>query len=131
MSRIAFAVLCTVALAGTGAGAPKDACVKVFQRQRACTDTFIPALVDLRVELDKPAGIAARAKAEGRQALINAALEEWKEDSKDEAIGKTCDRITANPKAGPMFAASEKCVAQATCGAFVECVIPLMRQQMR
>src|SRR5688500_6690327 len=66
-------------------------CVKSFQRQRECTSTFIPALVDLRVKLDKPSGIAGIDKAEGRTALVEQAMKEWSEDSKDEAIQSNCE----------------------------------------
>jgi hypothetical protein len=44
---------------------PKATCVAVLQRMRACSEPFIPALVDLRVRYDRPAGIAAAAAAEG------------------------------------------------------------------
>jgi hypothetical protein len=143
MYRVSLAVISVLAIAGCatqkesaggggGAPTPKDTCVKLFQRQRACTDTFIPALVDLRVSIDKPAGIADEAKkAGGRDALIAKAKEEWKTDSTDESIGKTCEKIAAAPNAGAMLAASEKCVAQPACGAFVDCIIPLMKKQMQ
>src|SRR5690349_12778655 len=62
-------------------------CVSFFQRQRECTAEFIPTLVAKRVELDKPAGIAAEDAANGRDALVAQANEEWKTDSTDEAIG--------------------------------------------
>ena len=34
-------------------------CVQGFQRARTCTDDYIPALVDARVKVDHPPGIAA------------------------------------------------------------------------
>ena len=72
MSKVILGVF-TVTLLAAGAfvteraeaAAPAaDACIKVFQRQRTCTEVFIPALVDLRVSLDKPKGFAARVKAD-------------------------------------------------------------------
>ncbi len=106
----------------------KAACVKLFERQRACTDAFIPALVDLRVELDKPAGIAAKAKENGgRDALIAKAKEEWKKDSEDAAISARCEQMAASPKAAGMMDASAKCLAPSECSAFTACIIPVMR----
>ena len=37
-----------------------DTCVAFFTHQRECGDDFLPALVALRVRLDRPAGIAAQ-----------------------------------------------------------------------
>lgn len=136
MSKIAWSVavvLCVAGLALAGSSAPSPAaqasCVKVFERQRACTDTFIPALVDLRVSLDKPAGIAASVKKDGRDTMISAALEEWKSDSTDAAIAKTCASMPA--ARATAMSSTEKCLDAANCQAFSECLIPLMRSTMR
>ncbi len=126
-------VLCVGELALAGSAAPTPAaqasCVKVFDRQRACTDTFIPALVDLRVSLDTPVGIAASVKKDGRDAMISAALEEWKSDSTDAAIAKTCASMPATR--APALTSMEKCLDAANCQAFSECLIPLMRSTIR
>ena len=124
--------VCSIAgLAGAAASAPSAAtqasCVKVFERQRACSDLFIPALVDLRVSLDKPAGIAAAVKKDGRQAMISTALEEWQSDSADAAIAKTCASMPGTSQLASSVTSMEKCLGAATCQAFSECVIPLMR----
>src|SRR5438067_7192500 len=79
-------------------------CVRLFQRQRTCTQDFIPALVDLRRSLDRPAGIAQG----DRQETIAAALEEWKSDSTDEAIGTTCDRMAPSLPSATV-ATSDRC----------------------
>ncbi len=132
MSRIALAVFSLTALTTfAGDKAAPNACVKVFERQRACTDTFIPALVDLRVELDKPAGISERAKTEGKEALVSVAKEEWKKDSADAAIAKTCQKMAASPKAAAMTSAYDQCLAATDCAAFTACVVPLMRSAMK
>lgn len=103
----------------------RASCVQLFQRQRACTDTFIPALVDLRRQLDQPAGIAAASREE----LIPQALEEWKSDSTDEAIGSQCDRLASELPA-PAISEAKRCVAFSACGEFVTCVMPLMREHL-
>ncbi len=134
-SLVVVAVLAvgSLAVAASPAADPaaQAACVKVFERERACTDTFIPALVDLRISIDKPAGMAEAAKKEGRERFIAVALEEWKGDSTDAAIAKTCAMISASPKAPAMVTASEKCVKADTCLAFTDCVIPVLRTSMR
>lgn len=141
MIRIAFAagaaalvaVLALNARPATAAASTsaKEACVKVFERQRACTTDFIPALVDLRASVDKPKGIAAEAaKPGGRDALIQQALSEWKNDSTDAAIDATCSRIASSPKAAGAKTMADSCVSSPDCPGFVKCVIPLMKQTL-
>ena len=117
--------LAGVAFAAGSAASPEQqaSCVKVFEKQRACTDSFIPALVDVRVSLDKPKGIAASAKSEGRDALVTAALAEWKNDSTDASIAKTC----ASMPGGAVTPQMEKCLAESSCTAFSQCLVPLLR----
>ncbi|MBL8951067.1 MAG: hypothetical protein JNK82_09840 [Myxococcaceae bacterium] len=103
----------------------RGTCVKLFERQRACSAEFIPALVDVRRGLDKPAGIA---KA-NRDELIAAAFAEWKSDSTDEAIGNTCDRM-AGKLPPPAVETARGCIAAGPCGEFVTCVTPLVRAQL-
>jgi len=132
----AVAVLAVVALNARPATAAanttaKEACVKVFERQRACTNDFIPALVDLRASIDKPKGIAAEAaKPGGRDALIKQALTEWKSDSTDAAIDQTCGRIANSPKSAGATQMADTCVSSPDCPGFVKCVIPLMKQTL-
>lgn len=103
----------------------RSACVQLFERQRACTDAFIPALVDLRRELDAPAGIAKMPRPD----VVAAAMEEWKVDSTDDAIAAQCDRL-APRLAAPAVAEARSCVAMGACGEFVRCVMPLTRAQL-
>jgi hypothetical protein len=130
---------CGGATAGTSgpkaaAQDPTAACVALFQRQRACTDTFIPALVDARVKLNVPAGIADDAKQQGgRDAIIAKAKEEWKEDSKDDAIKATCDRMVAAASDDEKQQVSEdgaSCVEKSSCDEFTTCVMPLVEAHL-
>ena len=105
----------------------RSTCVAVFERQRECTDAFIPALVDLRVRLDVPPGIAETDRKDGRDALVAIALEEWSHDSTDEAIAQTCEKMPANED---LKAKAKECLAKAGCGAFVECVMPLIQSHL-
>lgn len=107
-------------------------CVAVFERQRTCTDEFIPALVDLRIRLDVPPGIAEAASSEGRDALVAQAMEEWKADSTDEAIAQTCsESLNAPPEAQErMKQTANECLATDGCDAFVTCILPVLEQHL-
>lgn len=109
---------------------PKEACVQTFARQRECTDVFIPALVDLRVRIDRPAGIAAAAEKEGRDALVKTALEEWSNDSQDPAIDATCERMLSGGMGDKQKAIADRCLATADCQAFTDCVLPEIEQML-
>ena len=107
---------------------PHALCVQTFERQRACTDTFIPALVAARVEADQPAGIAAKDAEVGRDALVGMASEEWAQDSTDEAIAATCEKIAANVQPTEAeIAKAQACLAEEACGPFVDCSIELIK----
>lgn len=112
----------------TAAADPKASCVAVLQRMRTCTDQFIPALVDLRIRYDRPAGIAAPAAAKGRDALVAGAFKEWAVDSSDEHIAELCGDIDKKmtPALQELVDAGHGCLGQQTCDAAVACVIPLI-----
>ena len=105
-------------------------CVAVFQRQRECTDIFIPALVDARVRADVPPGVAQTDAEGGREALVAQALEEWKIDSTDEAIETMCGRMEGKIDDAELAQASD-CLAQDSCQAFTDCMIPLVEAHLR
>jgi hypothetical protein len=127
VTTVAAAVLLLPRLArATAAGPEKTACVQVFERQRACTDAFIPALVDARRSVDRPAGIAQV----DRNELITQALAEWKDDSKDEAIDATCTKLVLTSKGPATSQMAQSCLAQTGCDAFVQCVVPLLKQSL-
>ena len=105
-----------------------DTCVAAFRRQRECTDDYIPALVDARVRADRPAGIAAKDKEIGRDALVGLALDEWKDDSTEEAIDRTCTQITDDEAAGApeLVQQAEHCLAESECAAFSACAVDIV-----
>lgn len=105
-----------------------DTCVAAFRRQRECTDSYIPALVDARVRADKPAGIAAKDKEVGRDALVSMAMEEWKSDSTDEAIDQMCTRITNDQLDGApeLIERAQACLAETDCAAFSACAVDIV-----
>jgi hypothetical protein len=104
-----------------------EQCVLGFQRMRACTDTYIPALVDLRVRLDQPPGVAAADAELGRDVLVARALEEWAADSTDASFETLCGQIVGGASQedqARMADVAETCGATDSCEAFVECVMP-------
>lgn len=108
---------------------PRDTCVAMFERQRECTDLYLPALVDARIANDIPAGIAAKAaEPGGRDALVSTAQTEWASDSTDASIGATCDGVLARmppEQVEGLMGQATQCLAADGCQAFVDCVIPM------
>ena len=103
-------------------------------RERECTDDFIPALVDARIRLNVPAGIADRASTEGRDPIIAEALAEWADDSQDDAIDATCTKIVASvPQEAleSVGAATKACLAESECSAFTACVVPAIEGMLQ
>jgi hypothetical protein len=136
MRRLAVAAAVTVAAAAvlllprlaraTASGPQKASCVQVFERQRACTDAFIPALVDARRSVDRPAGISQV----NRDELVQQAFAEWSEDSKDDAIDSTCTRLVLTSRGAATAQMAQSCLQAAGCDAFVQCVIPLLKPSL-
>jgi hypothetical protein len=109
----------------------KAGCVKLREKQRSCTADFIPALVDMRVKIDLPPGIAAAARTDGRDALVAKAHEEWKNDSTDASIAAMCEKMPMPPGVTPaQRAAVAKCLSAPDCKAFVGCFLPILEEVM-
>lgn len=110
---------------------PQQQCVETMTRSRACTDQYVPALVDARARLDQPRGIDAEAQRD-RSGLIAQARSEWAKDSTDDAIAQRCQAIVAHltPEVEADVSRARRCVAQADCGAFVGCVMPIVERHL-
>jgi hypothetical protein len=110
---------------GQGAADPVSTCRTVVERQRACTDHYVPALVDLRIKLDRPAGTAARAKEEGHEATVARAKAEWTVDTTDDKIAQDCSRVSQLPpeRLKEEMPMAEACLAKPDCPTFTECII--------
>jgi hypothetical protein len=103
-------------------------CVDVMTRARTCTDDYIPALVDIRAKYDRPAGIAEEVKAD-RAGVIAKAKAEWVEDSKDDAIARTCQGMIEH--AAPIDVETAKgCLAKSACGDYVTCISPMFEKHL-
>src|SRR5690606_10360748 len=108
---------------------PRDTCVALFERQRECTDIYLPALVGARVANDIPAGSAAKAaEPGGRDETLATARPEWATAPADVSVGTTCDNALAKmppEHVEQMAGQANGCLAAADCQAFVDCVIPM------
>jgi len=153
MTRFAFLSVSVLALALSAcAGAEADpktsaspatstpptsavaACEQFLTHAKTCTADYIPALVDLRVELDQPAGIAAAAQTDGRDSLIARANEEWATDSQPAAIHAACEHSLQSMPAEQletMAAEGARCDAMTDCAEFSTCAMGLQRQRMQ
>lgn len=119
---------------GTDDNGSYQSCVSGMTKARQCTNEYIPALVDLRISLDMPAGIAQAAQTQGREALVSRAMQEWKNDSTDASIADTCQNMAASvpdESAARISQGTSNCVAKANCSEFVSCMIPLQAEMFR
>jgi hypothetical protein len=109
-------------------------CEAFFARARTCTAEYIPALVDLRVSLDKPAGIAAEAQPPGgRDAIIQQALGEWTDDSQPAAVAALCSKIAGAVPPAEIESDRAKaatCMAATDCATFSTCAMELQRRRI-
>jgi hypothetical protein len=103
-------------------------CVQLQTRARDCTDAYIPALVDARASLDKPAGIAADVQKD-RDAVIAQAKQEWANDSTDAAIAAQC----AGPFPGTAADrdTARTCMASADCDGYAACFVPIIKPYLK
>jgi hypothetical protein len=114
--------------APTDSPSTEEMCRSLMRRQRACGDSFIPALVDARVQSNNPPGIRARSAEVGRDALIKEALDEWSEDSTDESFAALCGKIVQGlsaDKDAELRASTGECLGTEGCEAFVSCAVPI------
>jgi hypothetical protein len=112
---------------------PQTVCEAGFARQLACGDVFLPALVEMRIRNNVPAGITERASTpEGREALMATARTEFAADSQPEAVTAQCHDIIANEIPADRLAAMtdelQACTAQADCAAFTACRVAIIER---
>jgi hypothetical protein len=124
-------VACASSSSGPAAPPPADptrTCEDVLRKMRTCSAEFIPALVDLRIQYDRPPGIKSLAEQNGRDALVEGARKEWETDSSDENIVKLCVKMKdeSSPEMQELVEAGKKCLEHQACDAAVACVIPLI-----
>ena len=108
-------------------------CKRIFARKETCADDYLPVLLDLRVELNKPPGIGDEVKAKGRDAVLAIARTELASDTQPDKVAATCGGAAAQMAKAPPERASQllgqgvKCEAAADCKAFSMCVVEIDR----
>jgi hypothetical protein len=108
-------------------------CEAFFARARECSEPYIGALVDVRIELDRPPGVADQARTEGRDALVAKAMEEWATDSQPENVSAMCEESAAKmppEQSAAMMTGAQRCMAEAACDAFATCSKDLHRTML-
>lgn len=108
-------------------------CKRIFARKETCADDYLPVLLDLRVELNKPPGIGDEVKAKGRDAVLAIAHTELASDTQPDKVAATCDGAAAQlAKAPPdrtnqLLEQAATCEAATDCKAFSTCVVKIDR----
>lgn len=101
-------------------------CHRYYARQATCTDDYLSAVLDLRIELDMPKGIAERVRAEGRDALLKEARAHWQSDMEPAKVDAMCDAMATRTPADQLdrlLAQGDACEAAADCKAFAACAV--------
>jgi hypothetical protein len=115
----------------------RASCAAELKRTFECGDTFVPMIVDTRIKLDLPAGIAARGKdPAGRAELIATAHREFAVDKAPDKHREICERRQAIVDAMPperlkaMQASMPICPTTADCQAFARCQQPILEKMI-
>jgi hypothetical protein len=109
-------------------------CQRIFARKETCADDYLPVLLDLRIELNLPPGVADAVKAQGREAALAVAHTELARDTQPDRVNPLCEGAAANAKQAPPERAHQlldlgaRCEATADCKAFATCVVQIDRQ---
>jgi hypothetical protein len=108
-------------------------CKRIFARKETCADAYLPVLLDLRVELNKPPGIGDEVQAKGRDAVLAIAHTELASDTQPDKVAATCDGAAAQMAKAPpervrqLLDQGGRCEAAADCKAFSTCVVEIDR----
>jgi hypothetical protein len=135
--RIAIALCCAL---GCGAPPPppenevseednaRDVCHVVMRRTRSCEEEYLPALLAMRVRHDEPEGIAARYEAEGEDAMLEIAREEFARDWSDEGIDAHCQRLVEMPadRRAAVVERERACIPARNCAEYVACAVDIL-----
>jgi hypothetical protein len=108
-------------------------CKHIFARKATCTDDYLPLLVDLRVELNLPPGIADEVKSKGRDAVLALARTELARDTEPDKVAALCEHAATNAMNAPpervdqLLQQGGACEAAADCKAFAVCAVAIDR----
>ena len=108
-------------------------CKRIFARKATCADDYLPALLEVRVELDMPPGIGDKVKTEGRDAVLATAHTELTRDTQPEKVAAVCEEGAARAANAPrervdqLLDQGTRCEAAADCKAFAVCAAAIDR----
>jgi hypothetical protein len=149
MSRVRYvhALALIVAVAACGGSPPEPAkpapqpaartdtdfvpmCKRIFARKATCADDYLPALLDLHVELNIPPGIGDKVKTDGRDATLAIAHTELARDTEPAKVAALCESTAAKvppERADQLYEQGGRCEAASDCKAFATCVVAIDR----
>ncbi|HET9992289.1 MAG TPA: hypothetical protein VFQ65_27345 [Kofleriaceae bacterium] len=105
-------------------------CRAHYAHEQTCADDYLSALIDLRVELNQPPGIADEAKAKGKPAMIELARTEFARDTAPDKVDAICNAMAAKTPAeqvDPLFKEGTRCAAMTDCTQFASCAVATER----
>ena len=108
-------------------------CKRLFARKATCADDYLPALLDVRVELNLPPGIGEKVKTEGRDAVLAIAHTELARDTEPAKVEALCDTAATNAAKAPpervdrLLEQGGRCEATTDCKAFAACAVAIDR----
>jgi hypothetical protein len=112
------------------AGDPIPLCKRIFAHKATCADDYLPALLDVRIELNMPPGIGERVKTEGRDAILAIAHTELARDTEPSKVAELCEttvRKMPPERVEQLVEHGGRCEAAADCMAFSTCVVDIDR----
>jgi len=116
--------------AAHAAADPVPMCQRIFARKATCADDYLPALLDVRVELNTPPGIGERVQSEGRDAILAIAHTELARDTEPAKVTALCETTTKQmppERIEQLLEQGGRCEASADCKAFAVCVVAIDR----
>jgi hypothetical protein len=108
-------------------------CKRLFARKATCADDYLPALLDVRVELNIPPGIGEKIKTEGRDAVLVTAHTELARDTEPAKVAAVCEEGAARAAKAPpervdqLLDQGSRCEAATDCKAFAVCIVAIDR----
>lgn len=142
-----LATVLTVVVAACGASSPKPEqppeqraartaadlgpmCKRHYARQATCSDDYLSALLDVRIELNNPPGIGDEVKAKGRDAVLAIAHAEFQRDTEPAKVDAICEAMATRTPAEhveQLLKAGDECEATKDCKTFAACAVATER----
>jgi hypothetical protein len=105
-------------------------CLQHYAHEQRCADDYLGALLDLRISVDMPKGIADEAKAKGKPALVELARVELARDLAPEKVDAICKAMatqTPPDQVQHLVTDGQRCAAAPSCKEFAACAVETER----